>query len=101
VRSYWDANCSFCHGVRTSIRANWDARYQTPLEQLLESSLNGGPEGAAHLIEPGDPERSILYQRNATLLSDQRMPPLGSNRPDEAYLELLERWIESLAPATP
>lgn len=68
---------------------------------LLTTSLNGGREGAVHLIEPGAPECSILYQRNATLLSDQRMPPLGSDRPDEAYLELLERWIESLTSAPP
>lgn len=39
--------------------------------------------------------------RNATLASDQRMPPLGTNRRDEAYLELLERWITSLAPGAP
>jgi hypothetical protein len=104
VRSYWDGNCSMCHGVQTSIRANWDARYQTPLAQqglILADSLNGGQDGAVHLIEPGAAELSILYQRNATLSPDQRMPPLGTNRRDEAYLELLQRWISSLAPDAP
>ncbi len=103
VRSYWDANCSLCHGVQTTIRATWDARHETPLEQqrvLLAPALNGAEDGAEYLIEPGAPERSVLYQRNATLQADLRMPPLGSNRRDEVYLELLERWISSL-PAAP
>lgn len=103
VRSYWDGNCSMCHGVMPRIRASWDARIETPLEQqnlLLAPSLNGGLDDALYLIEPGAPERSILYQRNATLQPDLRMPPLGSSRRDEAYLQLLERWISSL-PSTP
>jgi uncharacterized repeat protein (TIGR03806 family) len=100
VRSYWDSNCSMCHGVRSSIRADWDARYQTPLEQqgvVWTESLNGGPADEAFLIEPGDAGRSILYQRSASLISGVRMPPLASHRRDEAYLELLEQWIASLA----
>jgi uncharacterized repeat protein (TIGR03806 family) len=104
VRSYWDANCSMCHGVQSSLRAEWDARYRTPLAEqgvLWGTALNGGRDGAVHLIEPGFPERSIMYQRNATLLSGQRMPPLASNRRDEAYLRVLERWIVSLAEAAP
>ena len=103
VRSYWDSNCSMCHGVRTSIRANWDARYQTALDQqgvVQAESLNGGPAGAELLIEPGEPARSILYQRSASLISGIRMPPLASHRRDEAYLELLEGWITSLADDT-
>jgi uncharacterized repeat protein (TIGR03806 family) len=104
VRSYWDANCSMCHGVQGSLRAEWDARYRTPLAEqgvVGASAINGGRDGAVHLIEPGFPERSIMYQRNATLLSGQRMPPLASNRRDEAYLGVLERWILSLPEATP
>jgi hypothetical protein len=100
VRSYWDANCSMCHGVQGSLRAEWDARYRTPLAAqgvVSATALNGGRDGAIHLIEPGFPERSIMYQRNATLVSGQRMPPIASNRRDEAYLSVLERWIVSLA----
>jgi uncharacterized repeat protein (TIGR03806 family) len=100
VRSYWDSNCSLCHGVQTSIRAQWDARYETPLERrglIAQTAINGGEDDATWLIEPGHPERSILYQRNATLAGDRRMPPLGSQRRDEAYLDVLARWITSLA----
>jgi uncharacterized repeat protein (TIGR03806 family) len=99
VRSYWDANCSACHGVQRDIRANWDARYATPLTDqgvIGGISVYGGDDGSTLLIEPGTPERSILYQRSATRVEGLRMPPLGSERPDDAYLSVLERWIKSL-----
>jgi len=100
VSSYWDSNCAMCHGVQDRIRASWDARYGTPLAQrglLSQPAINDGEEGATLLIEPGEPERSILYQRDASLVPDQRMPPLASHRRDEEYLDVLGRWIESLA----
>lgn len=102
VRSYWDSNCSMCHGVQASIRAEWDARYETPLEQqhvVSAGSLNGGRDGALYLIEPGSPAQSILYQRNSTLTSGLRMPPVGTHRIDELYLEQLDLWIRSLGDA--
>jgi uncharacterized repeat protein (TIGR03806 family) len=99
VRSYWDGNCSMCHNVRRDIRANWDARFQTPLEAqgVLETvAENGGEHGATLLIAPGAPSQSILYQRSATSSEGLRMPPLGSRRTDAAYLDVLERWILQL-----
>jgi hypothetical protein len=101
VRSYWDSNCSMCHGVQDEIRANWDARYETPLEQrglISRAALNGGEGDSTLLIDPGHPDRSVLYLRNASLSPDQRMPPLASHRRDEVYLDVLERWISSLRP---
>ncbi|HWO08416.1 MAG TPA: PQQ-dependent sugar dehydrogenase, partial [Polyangiaceae bacterium] len=99
VRSYWDGNCSMCHGVLRDIRANWDARYSTPLAEqgvINGVSLYGASDGSTLLIQPGAPRRSIIYQRGATREEGLRMPPLGSERPDEAYLNLLERWISTL-----
>ena len=104
IRSYWDSNCAMCHGVQDSIRARWDARYETPMAErglISAPAINGGDDGASWLIEPGAPERSILYQRDASLVSGQRMPPLASHRRDELYLDTLKRWITSLAPAVP
>ena len=98
VRSYWDANCSMCHGVRTNIRAEWDARYETPLDRqgvIGATALNAAPDGATLLVEPGNPARSILFERSAAL-DGRRMPPLGTHRPDERYLNVLRRWIEAL-----
>jgi uncharacterized repeat protein (TIGR03806 family) len=104
VRSYWDSNCAMCHGVENRIRANWDARYTTPMADrrlVSEPAINGGDDGATLLIAPGDPARSILYQRDASLVTGQRMPPLASHRRDEVYLEVLTRWIDSLGPSGP
>jgi len=101
VRSYWDSNCAMCHGVQDRIRASWDARYGTPMAErrlVSEPSINGGEDGATLLVVPGQPQQSVLYQRDASLVPDVRMPPLASHRRDEAYLEVLARWIESLAP---
>ena len=99
VRSYWDGNCSMCHGVLHDIRANWDARYRTPLAEqgvIGGISLYGAGDGSTLLVQPGAPQRSILYQRSATRVEGLRMPPIGSERPDDAYLMLLERWISAL-----
>lgn len=100
VRSYWDANCSMCHGVVADIRAKWDARFSTPLSEqgVLNGELEGSSDGVdgAAVIVPGDPDRSVLFLRDADSGPSRRMPPLGSRVPDDEYLALLERWILAL-----
>jgi putative heme-binding domain-containing protein len=49
----------------------------------------------ARIIKPGDPGSSTLYFRMAKFGRD-RMPHIGSERPDEAGLKLVEQWIASL-----
>jgi putative heme-binding domain-containing protein len=51
----------------------------------------------ARIIKPGDAFASTLYFRMAKYGRD-RMPHIGSERPDEAGLELIGKWIESLRP---
>jgi uncharacterized repeat protein (TIGR03806 family) len=100
VRSYLDSNCSMCHGVLPDIRANWDARYQTPLAQqaILQGPLQGEAElpADALVITPGDPELSAIYLRDGSDDPDLRMPPIGRQTIDHDYLRLLESWIQSL-----
>lgn len=98
VRAYWDGNCSMCHAGSQGIVSGWDARAITPLEQqgLDQQARNASPEMAALLIAPGAPEESYIYQRGAAVDVPLRMPPLGRNRVDDAYLDVLERWISSL-----
>jgi uncharacterized repeat protein (TIGR03806 family) len=97
VRSYWDSNCSMCHGVQ-ELRARWDARYTTPLaEQGLIEELSATDDGdEAWLVVPGDPLLSVLYQRSASVDPERRMPPLGRTTADAEYVELLREWIEAL-----
>lgn len=99
VRSYWDSNCSSCHGGRSPI-PSWDARFSTPLaaQRVLFAEPYTGPRpDGAQLIVPGEPERSLIYLRSLSTQPGVRMPPLLRNRVDERYVELLGQWIESLA----
>ena len=97
VRSYWEGNCSMCHAGSEGSVPGWDARYTTAFEeQGLDREPNNQSLGATRLIEPGDPERSLIYLRANTVQPGQRMPPLGRNRVDDAYLDLLASWITSL-----
>jgi uncharacterized repeat protein (TIGR03806 family) len=98
VRSYWDSNCSMCHAGTAGSVEGWDARSFTPLEDLgLDQPPQMlGPNMPAVLIEPGDPEGSYIYVRSATVERARRMPPIGRNRIDPTYIDVLARWIDSL-----
>jgi glucose/arabinose dehydrogenase len=101
VRSYLHANCSFCHGTRKIEAAAWDARITTPLAEahILDGEVLGREgDDSLRVVAPGAPERSWLLQRVASEDRNQRMPPLGSTRPDAAFVELLTAWIASLRP---
>ena len=52
---------------------------------------------SALLIAPGSPERSILYQRISRRGHGQ-MPPLVTQKVDEAAARLFHDWISSLEP---
>lgn len=97
ARSYLDANCAYCH-MPNSVRANFDARLTTPLDQqdLINGSLleGVGIEGEAAIV-PGDPMRSIVLHR-AALIGEGAMPPLAKNRVDDAGIAILEEWVLSL-----
>jgi hypothetical protein len=49
----------------------------------------------AKIVAPGDPERSILYQRISRRLTGQ-MPPLMSTEVDREAVDLIADWIRSL-----
>ena len=78
--------------------ANFDARYDTP---LADQALIDGPvlidQGIEHarVISPHDIWRSIAYMRVNTL-GDIKMPPLARETIDQAGVQLLHDWIDSL-----
>jgi len=100
ARSYLDANCSQCH--RPGGVANFDVRYDTALES---QHLTNFPAGVSlgfvnpEIIAPGDLGRSVLFARMNTNAPTIKMPPLGRNRIDEAAVEVMAEWINSLPKA--
>lgn len=99
VRSYWDGNCAMCHAGESGSVPGWDARYSTAFEALgLDRAPSYAPTAADRLIAPGDPESSLIFLRADTVEVPLRMPPVGRNRVDQAYVELLRSWISSLTP---
>jgi uncharacterized repeat protein (TIGR03806 family) len=99
VRSYLDANCAHCHRPGGA-RGLFDARFDTPLPR---QNLVGGPLAAADLgvagaklVTPGDPERSMAYQRMSRRRDLFNMPPLASRQVDAEATALLAEWIRGL-----
>ncbi|MCI4671343.1 MAG: PQQ-dependent sugar dehydrogenase [Bacteroidia bacterium] len=100
VKSYLDSNCGYCHRPNTSIRANFDARFKTPLGSmnlvmgLLEHPKENESENRA--IVPGKPDQSMLFRRLSVVHDEISMPPLAKNLMDSAGVALVEEWILSM-----
>src|SRR5207237_3298720 len=82
ARAYLHANCAHCH--RKWGGGNTEFQLVAPLDVAETGTLNVRPaHGAfnlvnARLLAPGDPYRSVLLYRMATL-GPGHMPRLGSN----------------------
>ncbi len=99
ARSYLDANCAQCHLPGGSTPVVMDLRYETPLAQT--GTIDVTPQSATlginnpAIIRSGDRHSSVLWKRLGTR-GVHRMPPLGTERVDQAGLDMLGRWIDSL-----
>lgn len=93
VRSYLEANCSFCHQPAGTI-GSWDGRLSTPTAQanLINGTLARDGGGGNRVIAPGDPAHSMILTRLGTR-GPGGMPPVGSNLADTNGAALLHRWI--------
>ncbi len=95
ARSYLHANCAHCHQYFGGGNSRIDLRFHVPMEKthLNEKPVHGMlgiPD--ARLVVPGDPERSILYQRMARR-GPGGMPKVGTKIPDSDGLDLIYGWI--------
>jgi len=99
ARAYLQANCAHCHVVAGGGNAKITLSVETPLEKM--ELVGGRPLHAdfgipgAMLIAPGDPDRSILYQRISRRGNGQ-MPPLGTRQVDQRAVRLIRQWIEQI-----
>ncbi len=100
ARGYLHANCGHCHSDHGGGSVPLRLQFSTKPADMKAIGVRptrgdfGLPD--VSIIKPGDPWASTLYYRMAKFGRD-RMPHIGSERPDEAGLELIESWITALA----
>jgi len=108
ARTYLDVNCAHCHNphgpAATSgldLRLANEAAYSWG---VLKPPVAAGRSsaGMAFSIEPGNPDRSILPHRMASLDPGVMMPELGRQTVDARAVALIREWITDMdAPAAP
>jgi putative heme-binding domain-containing protein len=103
ARSYLHANCGHCHsdhgGGAVPLRLKFPVTVADMKAVGVRPTRGDFALPDACIIKPGDPGASTLYFRMAKFGRD-RMPHIGSERPDEAALALIEQWITGLGNAT-
>jgi len=102
ARSYIDANCSSCHSPGANNIGQFDARFTTPINN--QGIINGSityDEGIpnAEVITPMDVSTSMIHFRMNSLATGVAMPPLAKEIIDEAGVQLIEEWINSIQPS--
>jgi putative heme-binding domain-containing protein len=99
ARSYLHANCGHCHveggGGSVDLRLAFSVGDAEMKAIGVRPSRGDFALPDACIIKPGDPYASILYFRMAKFGRD-RMPHVGSDRPDETGLDLIARWIAGM-----
>jgi len=98
IRSYWDANCAFCHLTGGIPNVSLNMPFTIPIQSqniinLPTSSMASDPN--RYLIETGDHAQSELWIRDASS-DDNKMPPIGRNLIDQIYIDSLAKWIDGL-----
>ncbi len=99
ARAYLHANCSHCHRKWGGGNAEFQLLATLPLAET--GTVNARPgQGTLDLkdpriLVPGDPERSLLYQRmNRRGLG--QMPHIASNVVDGEAVRLIQEWIKEM-----
>jgi putative heme-binding domain-containing protein len=99
ARAYLHANCGHCHsdhgGGAVALRLTFSASAGDMKAVGVRPTRGDFGLPDACIIKAGEPWASTLYYRMAKFGRD-RMPHLGAERPDEAGLQLIERWIAGM-----
>ena len=89
IRPIFSDRCFKCHGPDARQRKS-NLRLDT--EQGLYAALKDNPDG--HVIVPGDPDASEVYNRISSSDTSVLMPPPSSNLKLSAHeIELVKKWI--------
>ena len=99
ARSYLQMNCAQCHLRGGGGASDFDVRADVALDRTklvgLQPSHGTFALDDAAVVTAGDPTRSVLYYRMATL-GRGRMPHFGSTVVDTRGLKLIGDWIAAL-----
>ena len=101
ARSYLHVNCSVCHVEAGGGNSKMELGFTTKPERMNLFSARPQHDtfgiDNAMLISPGEPERSILYQRVSRRGRGQ-MPPLVTAVVDDQAVALFRDWIHEMKP---
>jgi putative heme-binding domain-containing protein len=104
ARSYLHANCGHCHTFGGGGAVDLQLQFSVKIADMkvIDVRPTRGDFGLseARIIKPGDPWASTLYFRMSKFGRD-RMPHIGSDRPDDTGLKLIEQWIAGMATPSP
>lgn len=99
ARSFLHSNCSYCHRPGGTSQSGMDLQFSTlPVfwnacgVEPIQGDLG---VASALLLAPGEPERSLIWQRIAAN-DEASMPPLGRNHVDMESADLIRDWIDGL-----
>jgi uncharacterized repeat protein (TIGR03806 family) len=99
ARSYLHANCAQCHVEAGGGNAQMQLEYATPRDKMKVIDVKPLHDTFgikdAKLIVPGDPDRSILYQRLKRRGAGQ-MPPLATAVVDDEAAQVIHDWIKAM-----
>jgi hypothetical protein len=92
IRPILSDNCFTCHGFDAKKRKA-DLRLDTQAGILAKLE-------AGHVVQPGKPDASLVFQRIITKDADEIMPPPSSKKKPltEHQQALIKKWIEQGAP---
>lgn len=102
MRSYLDANCSYCHRENGPVNTvDMDLRYEKTRGgiNLIRRPVQSMASTQEFVIKPGDHMTSELWVRDETR-NENQMPPLASNLVDRPYIDSLAVWIDGLSQDT-
>ncbi|QBF84190.1 hypothetical protein EXU30_17065 [Shewanella maritima] len=106
AKGYLDVNCAHCHNPTgfasiSGLRLGFDVDHTSFEYGICKQppGWDGGPDGLAYDIVPGNGKRSIVHNRQVLSEPKDKMPPLGREIVHTEGVDLIERWIDSLSPS--
>jgi uncharacterized repeat protein (TIGR03806 family) len=102
ARAYLAANCAMCHQPVGPTNSNMDLRWQMPNGETNTIDVEPGNSlgvSGAKVVDPGDPDNSVLLLRMNLRGTPLRMPPLATSKVDRSGTGLIRDWIIGLAPS--